>query len=494
MKGRQLECAGCLKAIRSDCAHLQCHFHRRPFDLPTGQARPCGTAYHVHCFRAGPPFTSRREREAGLYLPAIRFWPCFVCELCTVRSVLQRELGHPGDLWLLQLERVRLLDSLHNWAESTTRTYQSKLKQLHLFERAHPGLQILTPSDFGHPSRGAEIGLMWAILHASVQPLKFRGRSSKHTPVFGTIRAIRSAASQYLGWDLITSKPGGTLYFQDRRLLAGTVRPTDGASFELFSRGLQARLGDAVVPSTALLGRHIRGLDTLFDGRYRAAPNATARAEYALAGFANILLWFTWLRGGELFRLRWEDLSIIWPHESPAHDLPMGSGAILLQLTPETKSSRSRTADLVVALRSATGLDLDKWLRRVLLLHPLAPTGQDFVFCPPGRRRWDSHLYRTRFLYPGLDFLRHSGDAYLQTIGTHRGNCIPDKFYSLHSYRRGARTHCQRSQPDPQHRKATEPQVYEHGRWRIPRGSQPIVVQYREWTLYERLRMTLYCH
>ena len=494
MIGRQLECAGCLQRIQPTTSHLTCHFHSKRFKLPDKWALPCGTAYHSRCFRAGPPFTSRREKEAGLSLPPIRYWPCFVCELCTVRAVLQRELGHPGDRWLLQLERVRILDSLHNWAQSTTRNYQTKLGMLHAFEQSHPGLQIMVPSDFKTPARGSEIGLMWAMLHASVQPLKFRGRSAKTTPVFGTVRSIRSAASQFLGWGLIAAHPGGGLYFQDRRLLEGNVRPTDGAAFELFTRGLQARLGDSAVPSTALLGRHIRGLDELFDTRYHAAPDGYTRHNYALAGLANILLWLSWLRGGELFRLRWADLGIIWPHEGPSYDLPMNTGALALRLTPETKSNRVTSVDVVVALKSATGLNLEKWIRRVLLFHREAPPGESPMFQVPGRRRWDSHYYRTHYLYPGLEHLRASGDPFLQAMNDTTGNRIPDKFYSLHSYRRGGRSHSQRGQPHPAHKKATDTQVYEHARWRIPRSSQPISTQYREWTLYERLRITLFSH
>lgn len=494
MTGRRLECASCLLSISPSEVSLQCHFHTHSFPLEDYQALPCGTAYHTACFRAGLPFTSRRRAGAGLTLPKLKYWPCFVCELCTVRAVLGRELGHPGDRWLLQLERMRLLDSLHNWADGTTRQYQGKLRQLRLFQQAHPGLDVLSPGDFLAPARGPEIGLMWAELDASVRPLRTRGRSAKGTPVFTTVRQLRSAASQLHGWNLITTRPSGTLYFQDRRLLSGTVRPTDTASYELFSRGLQARMGDEAVPSTALLGRHIRGLDNLFDVQFRAATNGSTRESLALAGFANLLLWTSWLRGGELFNLRWEDVGLIWPHEAPAYDLPANTGAILLSLLPETKSSRSLKADVLVAMRTATGLTIDRWLRRVLFFHDRTPDPSARVFQPHAGQPWDSHHYRTTFLYPGLEFLRTSGDAFLQTIGDSRGNCIPDKFWALHSYRRGARSYSQRSQPLLRHKKATERQVYEHGRWKYRRGSEPIGVQYREWTLYERLRITLFCH
>ena len=220
----------------------------------------------------------------------------------------------------------------------------------------------------------------------------------------------------------------------------------------------------------------------------------SARKEYALAGFANLLLWFSWLRGGEAFSLTWGDMDIIWPDEAAAHELPRGSGALLLKLLPETKSSRARTADVPIALRSATGLDLHRWLLRVPGDRQAAPAGTDRVFSLPNGRRWDLSYYRSRVLYPGLIFLRTAGDPMLQTIGNLRGNCIPDWFYSLHSYCRGARTHSQRSHPVLLHRKATDRQVNEHTRWLTKWDSQPLNVQYREWSLYKRLRITLYSH
>ena len=417
-----------------------------------------------------------------------------MCELCTVRAVLGRELGHPGDRWLLQLERMRVLDSLHNWSTGTNQLYQSRIRQLRRFEAAHPGLCLFVPQDQLAPASGPEIGLMWALLHASVQPLVFRGRSSRTTPTFDTIRSLRSAASQVYGWDLISSNSGTDWYFQDRRLIQGSVRPTDSASFELFTRGMAARIGTQATPSTALLGRHIRGLDTYFNSQYLAAPAGISRYNLALAGFANLLLWLSWLRGGEAFSLTWSDVTIIWPHEGPQHDIPDGIGALLLRLLPETKSSRATTADVPIALRTVTGLDLHRWLRRVLQEHRQAPVGHDRVFRSRDGHRWNSHTYRTQYLYPGLLYLRAAGDTFLQTIGNVRGNSIPDRFYSIHSYRRGARTHSQRSNRHRLHRKATNPQVDEHARWRTKRSSQPLRIQYSEWTLYERLRITAYSH
>ena len=147
-----------------------------------------------------------------------------------------------------------------------------------------------------------------------------------------------------------------------------------------------------------------------------------------------------------------------------------------------------------MALKTITGLDLFKWFHRVDELHPTpAPPGHP-LFQVPGERAMDSLHYRTRFLYPALEFLRATGDPLLKAFGPDRGSSLPERFYSLHSYRRGARTHCQCSCRTPGHKKAAPTQVYEHARWRLKRSNQPIDQQYREWTLYERLRITLFCH
>jgi hypothetical protein len=52
------------------------------------------------CVSVGAPFTSRRKGGAGLSFPKVTDWPNFVCEACTVREVLGRELTGPNDIHL----------------------------------------------------------------------------------------------------------------------------------------------------------------------------------------------------------------------------------------------------------------------------------------------------------------------------------------------------------------------------------------------------------
>ena len=64
----------------------------------------------------------------------IRYWPNFVCELCTVRAVLGHELESMAEVRLLSLERMRLLDLAWYLAENTHKTYQTKLGQMMEFQ------------------------------------------------------------------------------------------------------------------------------------------------------------------------------------------------------------------------------------------------------------------------------------------------------------------------------------------------------------------------
>ena len=454
---------------------------------------PCHAGYHPRCIKAGTPFTSRRRHGAGLVFPNVAIWPNFVCEVCTVRAVLRRPLGHAGDLWLLQLERMRLLDMAHSWAEGTLAGYQSQFRKMVSFESAHPGLTVLPRRHLEHPPRGKEVTLAWTELNTSVEILPARGTWGRRTPVYDSIRKVRSAASFYQSWDFMTAFPSGN-YFDNKRHVIGPCRATDSAAYSLYSRGLAARIGSNPRPATALLGRHVMGLDRWMYANYAAATTSQDRRQWALAGLANSLLWLGWLRGGEAFRLQQKDFKAIYPSQGSTYDLPRGVGAILLQMG-ETKTDRSSATEIAIAYKCLSGLSAGEWAHRLYQLEPWDESSGRPLFCHSNGTPWSSHFYRHTFLYPGLELLRAQGDSFLSFYdGSTLARTLAYAFWSLHCYRRGARTHSQRSQPDRRHKKASKIQIYEHGRWNLKRGSEDIDVLYREWTLYDKLRITLFCH
>lgn len=448
------------------------------------QFRPCNVSYHPTCFRLGAPFTCRRAKQAGLTFPPVKFWPMFICEVCTVRAVLGRELWYETDQLLLALERMRILDIAHSWAVSTHRQYQNRLRHLVEFHKSFR-IPLGGPLHPVSPPVSRVIPLMW--LH-EYQALLPSARSRQEGPMikqFGSIRGYRSAYSYLEALTTSILDPTGSHLNSRRQLLPGCSRVTDSAAFSFFSSGLQARLGDEARPSVALLFRHVAWLDRDLRERYASARSPMNRWQLALAGFANLLLWLGWLRAGELFALTWDDITYLPPAAARGQGVPRG-GVFILTLQPETKGNRTFRPDIVISSSTNDGLRLDYWYTALL---PFV-SASTFVFRSPSRQ-WTSLTYRRDYFYPALRAQREFGDAFLIAFDVEGSSSLESKFYSLHSYRRGARSHVSKRR-DISHR-ASLVQVYEHARWRRRRSGEAIDVMYREWTLADRVLLTLEC-
>jgi hypothetical protein len=214
----------------------------------------------------GTPFTTRLSDEEGLFCPQdLASQQRFICEACTVRSVRLEELGfRPLDFVSLMLERARMIDTTNNWLKGTLRTYKSKFNVLMEFER---DLQVrvapFTPPP--HPPNGPAIRLMWAQERYSLYPADWWKRHviGEDAIKFGTIHALRSAASHFWIFDMLFSKANQlTFGFKDRpQQTVQACSPTDQVAYTYFTEGIRRRLGDHPQPSTVLTGRHMLWLD-----------------------------------------------------------------------------------------------------------------------------------------------------------------------------------------------------------------------------------------
>jgi hypothetical protein len=201
-------CAGC--CLRIDVAPVICTFATKSFAFDDGgSARPCGTLYHSGCIQLGAPFSTstRLKKRRGLQFPSnITCLGSFICEACTVRAVLQRELLYAShDLALLALERARLIDMLNSWSEGTHARYQGHLRYITKFE-AEFGVTILSPTLLLCPPHSAAIPTMWAQQRYALQPSPSARRQGESL-AFGTVRGIRSAVSQFYQWDWNVAYP-----------------------------------------------------------------------------------------------------------------------------------------------------------------------------------------------------------------------------------------------------------------------------------------------
>lgn len=428
----------------------------------------------------------------SLIFPSVHTWPTFICECCTVRAVLDRELHSARDTFLMLLERMRLLDIARHWATGTHRQYQNRLRRISQFEQLFR-VPILRSGSLAFPPRDPAIPLMWAHEFETIRPQpQGRRPDMEHRLQFNTIRSLRSAVSYYLALDSVIRQPSLGVYDARRNFLHSTGRYTDSAIFSLFSAGLASRIGNDPKPSLVLLQRHVRALDRDLDLRYRAARTPAQRRELATAGFANLTFWLGWLRARETFNLRWCDVEYIASLDNLPSSFPP-LGALLYRLGPETKSERTRRADVICAAKTRGGFDLSRWYHRCRQASSLrlldAAYDTTFIFCHPTGGLWNSHYFRTAYLYPLLRTLQAAGDAHLTPFTDAPGNRLEDKIWSMHSYRRGARTHVSKKR-GPQHRRATETQVYEHARWTRRRGGEPVDVQYRDWDYADRIEIT----
>ncbi len=459
---------------------------------------PCGVRYHAGCISVGSPFTTRLPDNKGLSYPINMWGMPFICELCSVQANIGRPFRCDSafDIGLLCLERMRMIDLAHYWARSTIdknmrsiRAYTSFLRRFELpplFSRPVP-----------HPPVDQSITLAWCMLHKSIQHSP-HARTSNRVG-FSSLRVLRSGASAYLALSNAILAPSSILRDKDKRLLGHPfVGFTDNLGSQLFNKGLSVRLGTASVPSKVLFASHIHWNQSYRLAYLQSGPLSLFEQYMVIAAqVVELCGWLGWLRSGECFTLTRDSFTLIPPSEAAAAGLPPNSGCVQLALLAETKSSRTVTADVIVAWRTASGLHFGPWV--ALLLSRMDALGWTAPHCllfqdPRSLAPWTSTYYRHELLFPLLRLQRLEGDPYLQQFDDQTpGRRFADHFTMFHLLRRGARTHVTKHRPGCI-RKATPMEIYSHGRWRvINRGAEAIDIHYVEPTLEDRLYLTLLC-
>ena len=305
-------------------------------------------------------------------------------------------------------------------------------------------------------------------------------------------RVLRSAASHFADLDLQVAHPSKIIKQDRRTTTVEHVTPSGELSYCLMTQGMNKRLGTASTPPTALTGPCIHFIEEYFTTLWDGTHCPRLRHEIATAALVNVLFWTSWGRSRELFDLRRDDCEIILPSQGPTRGLPKDVGAVLLTLQESTKGDQTRQCDIPVAYITGSKLSPGKWLQRVDACNALVCPNNEFLFQDPSGKRWDSDYYRSKFLIPILNLCRLSGEAILKPYDGYPGNTLAAKFYSMGCYRRGGRsavTHRRKAS----FRIATLAESYEHGRWKVMGKSEAMPVHYTEWTLEERLCITLFC-
>ena len=454
---------------------------------------PCGSLYHHGCLRAGHPFQTRLRDRGGLTYPSVEYVPNFICEACTVRAVLGRELGTGShDMGLLLLERMRMIDIANRWAKNTFARYTYAIRRIRKFEKRF-GVTILRPTKLLAPPVTAAIPLQWAHQDYTLHKPKSGRNKDPDRVAANSARVLRSATAHYYDLDLHVSHPGQAISTNRRTLLVDPVTSAGEMSYNLMTSGMSKRLGTTSTPPTALTGTMIQFMEDHYSTLWAGTQCPTLRHEIATAALVNLLAWTSWARSNELFSLRREDVDIILPSQGPTFGLPQHVGAVLVTLQESTKGDQTRKCDIPVAFVCGSGLSPGKWLQRLETCKSIICPHGEFLFQDPAGKRWDSAFYRDRHLIPLLDLCRLSGkEPQLAPSDGSPGNRLKDKFYSMGCYRRGGQssvTHRRKASI----RIATQAESYEHGRWKYIGRNEAMPVHYTEWTLADRIMITLFC-
>lgn len=428
------------------------------------------------------------------YPPKLAGYP-FICELCTVRVHLHREVDplNIKDRKLLALERSRIIDLTHGWASSTLETYLRLLHRHKTFRQSYD-LPSLPPPNIPHPPYDDNIIIFW---HMEEYTCTLSKKAKNNTPKFNSARAFRSAFSAYSALCAALCKPQNTFKDRDLRLLTlPAVGASDTISATMIAHGMAVRLGTHTQSSMALFQRHIHRNQDL---RLEALNNhgLTPQESYGLiaANCIELLGFMGWLRGTEVFSLRREDVEIIHPDNHLLHDLPVGVGCLLFTLLPSTKSSQTDFVDIVIAYTTSGGLRPGFWFEYLFdVMNLLGWTDPKcFLFRQSSGEQWTSGFFRTKYLFPFLSLQREEGDIHFRGIDDTPDNNFSTKFYSFHTYRISGNTHSLRKR-DGCNRRASPIERTNHGRWRIKyRGIESMPMHYQQPSVSDLIQITLNC-
>jgi hypothetical protein len=393
------------------------------------------------------------------------------------------------------LERATIIDTANHWSKGTMAAYKSKANVLRAFESDFHFCVLPRPT-LAHPPDGCSRPLMWAQQRYSLYPARWRRHQDgpNSTIKFGTVRALHSAAAFQNTLNWIQSHPDHvTVGYKNQPTMVAHCNPTDEMGYTYFTDGMRRRIGDKTHPSAVLLDQHITWMDAHFKAVYLAATDLDVQLETCRAAIANLLAWLAWLRAVETFSVRWGRISIVRPVDGPQEGLPGGMGIIKVDLQAQTKSSQTRTADMVIAYTTASDKSLGWWLEELRELIPLPMLLPDnYALCHADGSPWTSHYFRHKHVYPLLSLQRSLGDAYLVKFDESVGKGLIPNFWSFNMYRRGARGQVSCQRPSNL-RKATYAEVIEHGRWKVNRSSLDMPTAYLEWSNADRVTITYFC-
>jgi hypothetical protein len=186
-------------------------------------------------------------------------------------------------------------------------------------------------------------------------------------------------------------------------------------------------------------------------------------------------------------------VEIITPTNGALHNLPIGVGAVILTLGPETEGQSSKRVDVPLVDTFASGSSPHYWYLKLMECKENVRWTGGPLFRHPNGQRWTSSYFKSTHVYPFLYIQRNRGDSSLAPYDGSPGNIIEAEFYYFGMYRRGGRSQVTMRRAGCV-RAASKAEIAEHGSWRNQnRGYDAMSEHYDESTLEDHIYITLLC-
>jgi hypothetical protein len=233
-------CVGCERYNTPEENSHSCLFREIGYELDGTFFSPCENKYQSECIDVVKHFKTRLVRDTlGLQYPAAMTRFPLICEACTVRAVLGRELTWTfGDMQLLMLERMRLVDMAHTWASSTLQGTARYLGRLSNLGQKY-GIELSPKAPITQPPRSAVIPFLWGVLEYTLQTSRKKGGGIK----YNTARSLQSEASAYHLWKKMLQFPVHMYRDRDNNVGgASHLSPTDSSIATLGNKGMMRHM------------------------------------------------------------------------------------------------------------------------------------------------------------------------------------------------------------------------------------------------------------
>jgi hypothetical protein len=146
---------------------------------------------------------------------------------------------------------------------------------------------------------------------------------------------------------------------------------------------MKRRIGDKTFPSAVLLDQHVSWTNLHYLEVQGSTWVLTVKLDTCRATITNLLAWLAWLQSMETFNIRWDGIQVTNPPDGPQQGLPTGMGVIQVNLPLQTKSSESRTADVVIAYETGPGKKSRLVVGDFMGFAPVSSTCSTFLYYVP---------------------------------------------------------------------------------------------------------------